>query len=152
MGSLSSVLQQRLTLYSDYKRIFDSIRHSRLTEALSATYADIIILCLEIKDTLHIQQRSTLQRLWKPLSIQANKQLDQAVERFRKHRMKVEAEARTAHMIEEADARAIVVRNIALVEAKKQGASLLMFGFGFIHKLTSFQLSVGSVCSSVYQD
>lgn len=109
---------------SDYKRTFDQVKHSRLTNAISLTFADIIILCLEIKSIISLQQKSTFQRLWKPLSISVNKQLEDAVERFRRHKLTVEAEAFTAHMIEEADARALALRNTALRETTRKGRLL----------------------------
>lgn len=59
--------------------------------------------------------------MWKPLSISVNKQLDDAVDRFRMHKMTVEAEATTAHMIEEADVRALILRSNALAEANRKG-------------------------------
>jgi hypothetical protein len=87
----------------DYERIFDGTRHKRLTESLAAAYLDIITLCTQFRKTLRGQKVSNVRRIFKPLSL--DRHLDEAVERFCRHREKVEAEARACDMIEAAEER-----------------------------------------------
>lgn len=65
------------------------------------------------------QNKSSLKRLLKPLSPALNAHLEEAVERFREHRKEVDKEAEVCHMIEEKDARDLVLRNTAAAEARE---------------------------------
>jgi hypothetical protein len=46
-----------------------------------------------------------VRRIFKPVSLSLDRQLDEAIERFRQHKLNVEEEARTCHMIEAAEER-----------------------------------------------
>lgn len=105
----------------DYQRIFESAKHQRLTYTLSAAYLDIIVLCTEFRRLLLSQKTSSMARVFKPLSSSIDAQLESAVSRFRDHRQAVEKEAELCHMIEAAEARAIVLRDRALAEARERG-------------------------------
>ena len=59
---------------------------------------------------------------WKPFERQFGGQ----IERFRQHRKNVEKEAGLAHMIEAADARAVVLHNQLQLEADRQGQYVLL--------------------------
>jgi hypothetical protein len=65
------------------------------------------------------QKASSLRRIWKPLSLDA--EFDEAIQRFRTHRKTVEKEAETCHMIEAAEARALVEANRKLDEIDRKG-------------------------------
>lgn len=105
----------------DYQRIFDPVKHARLTLAISKAYTEIMNLCTDFKTLLQKQQGSAFQRMWKPLSFNQNKHFEEAVQRFRILKSNVEKEAETAHMIEAADARAMVQRNNMIAETKRKG-------------------------------
>ncbi|KAF4638043.1 hypothetical protein G7Y89_g25 [Cudoniella acicularis] len=107
----------------DYQRIFDSKKHGRLTQTLSAAYLDIITLCTEFKALLQSQKKSSMQRIFKPLSPSLNASLEGALERFRKHRKEVEKEAELCHMVEASQARDLVLRNNEAAEARERGTS-----------------------------
>jgi hypothetical protein len=59
--------------------------------------------------------------MFKPLSPALNAHLEEAVERFRQHRKEVDKEAEVCHMIEEKEARDLVLRNNAAAEARERG-------------------------------
>jgi len=107
-------------LLGDYQRIFDSVKHQRLTQALSTAYLDIISLCTEFKTLLRGQKSSTAKRLFQPLSPALKIHLEEAVLRFRQHRKAVEKEVEICHMIEEKEARDLVLRNNAAAEARER--------------------------------
>lgn len=111
-----------LPRFRDYQRIFDQEKHVRFTQVLSDAYLDIIVLCTEFKTVLLNQKKSSVKRIFKPLSPALNAQLDAAVLRFRQHRKAVEKEAEICHMIEEKEARDLVVRNQATAEARERGS------------------------------
>lgn len=70
---------------------------------MSNAYLDIITLCSEFRTSIHKQKNSKVRRLLKPLAL--DKQFDEAIERFRRHRQNVVDEAETCHMIEAAEQR-----------------------------------------------
>ena len=70
---------------------------------MSSAYLDIITLCSEFRNTIREQKTSKLRRILKPLAF--DKQFDEAIERFRRHRQNVVKEAETSHMIEAAEQR-----------------------------------------------
>lgn len=105
----------------DYQRIFDGQKHRRFTQAVSTAYLDIIVLCTEFKDLLRSQKKSALRRVLQPLSPALNEHLQEAVARFRQHRKEVDKEAEVCHMIEEKEARDLVLRNNAAAEARERG-------------------------------
>jgi hypothetical protein len=110
-----------LNALGDYQRIFDGQKHQRFTHALSMAYLDIIILCTEFKSLLRIQRRSSVRRVFQPLSPALNSHLDDAINRFRLHREAVDKEAGVCHMIEEKESRDLVLRNSEAAEARKRG-------------------------------
>jgi hypothetical protein len=114
-------LYPSLTVTGDYQRIFDVQQHQRFMQALAATYVDIIFLCTEFKTLLRNQKTSTVRRFLHPLSPTLNARLDEALERFRKHRKAVDKEAEVCHMIEEKKARDLVLRNTVAAEARERG-------------------------------
>jgi len=121
--SVSSFIHMDCTkqlLLGDYQRIFDSVKHQRLTQALSTAYLDIISLCTEFKTLLRGQKSSTAKRLFQPLSPALKIHLEEAVLRFRQHRKAVEKEVEICHMIEEKEARDLVLRNNAAAEARER--------------------------------
>jgi hypothetical protein len=65
------------------------------------------------------QKASSLKRIWKPLSLDG--EFDEAIRRFREHGKTVEKEAETCHMIEAAEARALVEANRKLEEIERKG-------------------------------
>ena len=67
------------------------------------------------------QNKSSLKRIFKPLSSALNAHLEEAVDRFREHRKEVDKEAEVCHMIEEKEARDLVLRNTAAAEARERG-------------------------------
>ena len=85
-----------------------------------AAYLDIISLCTEFKTLLRDQKISSLKRIFQPLSPALNARLEEAVLRFRNHRKAVDKEAEICHMIEEKEARDLVVRNNAAAEARER--------------------------------
>lgn len=97
--------------------------------ALSNSYLDIILLCTRIQKIIRSQRQSKLARVFQPLSSSANAQLDDAVTIFRNHRKTVEKEAETAHMIEEANARALVERNEKAALRQKLLSHLLVLDY-----------------------
>jgi hypothetical protein len=110
-----------LTCLGDYQRIFDRHKHHRFSETLSAVYLDIIILCTEFKMLLQGLKKSTMRRFFQPLSPALSDKLEEAVARFRKHRKEVDKEAEVCHMIEEKEARDLVLRNQEAAEARVRG-------------------------------
>jgi hypothetical protein len=62
-----------------------------------------------------------VKRIFQPLSPALNAHLEDAVLRFRQHRKTVDKEAELCHMIEEKEARDLVVRNHAAAEARERG-------------------------------
>lgn len=60
----------------------------------------------------------------KPLRLDT--ELDDAIERFRNHRTLVNEEAQTCHMIEAAEAQAIIKANQELQERNEKGSSALV--------------------------
>jgi hypothetical protein len=105
----------------DYQRIFNPEKHQRFTQVLSVAYLDIVVLCTEFKNLLRNQKKSGVKRIFQPLSPALNSRLDEAVLRFRQHRKGVDKEAELCHMIEEKEARDLVVRNHAAAEARERG-------------------------------
>ena len=67
------------------------------------------------------QNKSSMKRIFKPLSPALNAHLEEAVQRFREHKKKVDKEAEVCHMIEEKEARDLVLRNTAAAEARERG-------------------------------
>ena len=61
-----------------------------------------------------------MRRIFQPLSPALNVHFEDAVLRFRQHRKIVDKEAEVCHMIEEKDARDLVVRNHAAAEARER--------------------------------
>jgi hypothetical protein len=61
-----------------------------------------------------------MKRMFQPLSPALKLKLDDAVMRFRQHRKAVDKEAELCHMIEEKEARDLVVRNYAAAEARER--------------------------------
>ncbi len=66
---------------------------------------------------LETATKVTLKRLWKPFDQQFGQQLST----FRQHQKNVEKEAGLAHMIESADARAMVLANQKQLEKRRRG-------------------------------
>jgi hypothetical protein len=98
-------------------------KHERFSRALAAAYLDIIILCSEFRTLLQSQKKSTVKRLLQPISPALNSHLDEAITRFRNHRKEVEKEAEVCHMIEEKQARDLVLRNHEAAKARERGMS-----------------------------
>jgi hypothetical protein len=69
---------------------------------------------------LRNQRKSAAKRIFQPLSPTLKVHLEDAVLRFRQHRKVVEKEAEICHMIEEKEARDLVVRNNAAAEARER--------------------------------
>ncbi|PMD18939.1 hypothetical protein NA56DRAFT_576182, partial [Hyaloscypha hepaticicola] len=118
-----------LPRFRDYQRIFNGRKHQRLTEALSTTYLDIIIICTEFRGFLRAQRKSVVKRVLQPQTPAINAHIENVLDRFRKHRKSVEKEAEVCHMIEEKESRDLVLRNNALAEAKERagcGKSVLI--------------------------
>lgn len=107
----------------DYGRIFSLEKHSRLRQALSETYFDIINLCMKFREIMQSQMRMSLKRFSKPLLLDV--QYEDALEQFRRHKKIVEKEAEACHMIEAAESRALVLRNQELQELKEKGMFLV---------------------------
>ncbi|PMD40956.1 hypothetical protein L207DRAFT_544209 [Hyaloscypha variabilis F] len=99
LGRIGDILPR----FRDYERIYDGQKHRRLYQALSNAYLDIITLCSEFRTSIREQKNSKVRRLLKPLAF--DKQFDEAIERFRRHRQNVVDEAETCHMIEAAEQR-----------------------------------------------
>lgn len=75
-------------------------------------YLDVIVLCIDFRNMLRHQTKSRgLPRVLKPVGFEC--QFSDAVQRFRKHRRRVEREAERCLMHEEAEAK--------LLEEKKRG-------------------------------
>ena len=105
-----------------YEKLFPN--HERLTHALSVAYVDIIVFCSDAKAVFRRGQRACLTNLkvgfklmWKPFESQFGQQLHT----FRNHRKNVEKEAGLSHMVEAADARALVSANCRQLERTKEG-------------------------------
>ena len=113
-------------ILGDYQKIFDGQKHQAFAQALSIAYLDIIILCTEFKSLLLNQKNSSVKRLLQPLSSSLNRRLEEAVARFRKHRKEVDKQAEVCHMIEEKEARDLVLRNHAAAAARER----CMYGTG----------------------
>ncbi|KAF7944130.1 hypothetical protein EAE96_010534 [Botrytis aclada] len=94
----------------DYQAIFDQEKHPKFTQALSAAYLDIIVLCSDFKDILTGQKSSFFKRLRSPLSTSLGAQLDNAVQKFEGHRKTVESEAKMCHYIEAKESKELEVR------------------------------------------
>ena len=107
-------------ILGDYQKIFDGQKHQAFAQALSIAYLDIIILCTEFKSLLLNQKNSSVKRLLQPLSSSLNRRLEEAVARFRKHRKEVDKQAEVCHMIEEKEARDLVLRNHAAAAARER--------------------------------
>lgn len=89
---------------------------------MSKAYLDIITLCTEFSTLLQGQNKSFLKRIYKPLSSALNSRLEEAVvDKFRKHKKEVDKEAEVCHMIEEKEARDLVLRISAAAEARERG-------------------------------
>ncbi|KAE9368038.1 hypothetical protein N431DRAFT_494895 [Stipitochalara longipes BDJ] len=99
LGRIGDILPR----FRDYERIYNGQKHRRLYQALSNAYLDIIVLCTEFRKSIREQKNSKVRRILKPLAI--DKQFDEAIERFRRHRQNVVDEADTCHMIEAAEQR-----------------------------------------------
>ncbi|TVY59373.1 hypothetical protein LCER1_G001100 [Lachnellula cervina] len=111
-----------LPRFRDYQRIFNGKKHQRFTLSMSKAYLDIITLCTEFSTLLQGQNKSFLKRIYKPLSPALNSRLEKAVvDKFRKHKKEVDKEAEVCHMIEEKEARDLVLRISAAAEARERG-------------------------------
>lgn len=109
-----------------YENLFPN--HERLIQALSVAYVDIISFCTKSKAVFRHGQRSSLTNLsiafklsWKPFERQFGQQIDA----FRVHLKNVEKEAGLSHMIEAADARAVVLANQKQLEKAKKESNHL---------------------------
>jgi hypothetical protein len=122
-------------LSGDYQRIFDARKHQRFNQTLSVAYLDIIQLCTEFKTLLQAQKMSSVKRIFQPLSPTLNVHLEEALVRFRKHRKEVDKEAEVCHMIEEKEARDLVLRNSQAAEARERGTFQFLVS-GLVHILT----------------
>ncbi|KAH6684268.1 hypothetical protein B0J14DRAFT_572528 [Halenospora varia] len=111
-----------LPRFRDYQRIFDGEKYLRLTHAISTAYLDIIVLCTEFTRLLRGHEKSHVKRFFQPHSPALNSHLDQAISRFREHRKTVEKEAEVCHMLEQKEARDLVLRNEALAKAREREA------------------------------
>lgn len=87
----------------DHERISNREKHQRRTQAISNAYLEIIILCTQFCKTIREQRQSSLRRYLKPIWL--DRQFDEAVERFRKHKRNVDEEAKICHMNVAAEAR-----------------------------------------------
>ena len=98
--------------------------HERLVQSLSIAYVDIITFCTKSKVVFRHGRRSSLNNLsvtfklsWKPFE----RQFGQEIDDFRTHLKNVDKEAGLSHMVEAADARAVILANQKQLEkAKKQ--------------------------------
>jgi hypothetical protein len=70
---------------------------------------------------LQNQKKSTVKRLFQPISPALNSHLEEAIVRFRNHRKEVVKEAELCHMIEEKQARDLVLRNNEATKARERG-------------------------------
>ena len=111
-----------LPQFQVYEKLFPD--HERLIHAISVAYVDIIIFCSDAKAIFRRGQRPSLTSLkvgfkliWKPFESQFGQQLDN----FRTHRKNVEKEAGLSHMVEAADARALVLANHLQLEQVRKG-------------------------------
>ncbi|KAG4436826.1 hypothetical protein IFR05_007675 [Cadophora sp. M221] len=138
LGRIGDVLPR----FQDYERIYGREKHQRLTQALSNAYLDIIVLCAQFRKTIHEQKSSTLRRLYKPLSL--NRQLDEAVERFREHRKNVEKEAQLCHMIEAAEKRDEELTLFAVERKRRLLSRLSTVGFEYKHQKLKSLRHVGT--------
>ena len=77
----------------------------------------LFTLRLLIHGILETTFKMTFKLLWKPFDQQFGQQLND----FRQHQKNVEKEAGLAHMIESADARAMVVANQKQLEKRRRG-------------------------------
>jgi hypothetical protein len=93
----------------------------RLTESISKAYVDIITICYQFRHTILEQKRSKFKRLLSPLSSTGER--DEILRQFRNHRKNVEKEAENCHMIEAAEARALVLLDKERIEREKKGNS-----------------------------
>ncbi|RDW62396.1 hypothetical protein BP6252_11829 [Coleophoma cylindrospora] len=109
-----------LPRFRDFQKIFDVQKYQRFNQALAAAYLDIIVLCTEFRTLLQDQKKSTVKRLFQPVSPALNSHLQEAIVRFRNHRKKVEKEAELCHMIEEKEARDLVLRNTEAAKARER--------------------------------
>ncbi|KUJ17727.1 uncharacterized protein LY89DRAFT_60414 [Mollisia scopiformis] len=119
LGRIGDILPRLL----DYQRIFSTAKHPRLTEAVARTYLDIIELCMDFKSMIKGQQRNPLKRVVHSPSMEHK--FKDAEARFRAHRKAVEKEAETCHMIEAAEARALVLRDRQLQEMNNKAQTKL---------------------------
>ena len=98
--------------------------HERLVQALSVAYVDIITFCTKSKAVFRHGRHLSLNNIsvafklsWKPFERQFGQQIDD----FRTHLKTVDKEAGLSHMLEAADARAVILANKEQLEkAKKQ--------------------------------
>ena len=111
-----------LPQFQVYEKLFPN--HERLVHALSLAYMDIIVFCSDAKAVFRRGQRVSTTSLkvgfklmWKPFESQFGQQLDQ----FRTHRKDVEREAGLSHMVEAADARALILANQLELEKIRKG-------------------------------
>ena len=121
--SLSATYDHALILpnsQGDFQKIFDVRKHQRFNQALAAAYLDIIVLCTDFRTLLQNQKKS-VKRLFQPISPALNSQLEEAIVRFRNHRKEVEKEAEVCHMIEEKEARDLVLRINDAAKARERG-------------------------------
>jgi gentisate 1,2-dioxygenase len=88
---------------------------------LAKTYLDIIEVCIDFREMIKAQQKNPLKRVVHSSSME--QKFKDAEARFRAHRKTVEKEAETSHMIEAAEARAIVLRDRKLQEMNNKGKS-----------------------------
>jgi gentisate 1,2-dioxygenase len=86
---------------------------------LAKTYLDIIEVCIDFREMIKAQQKNPLKRVVHSSSME--QKFKDAEARFRAHRKTVEKEAETSHMIEAAEARAIVLRDRKLQEMNNKG-------------------------------
>lgn len=101
--------------------------------ALSNSYLDIILMCIRIRTLLGSQGRS-ITRAFQPLLPSINVELETALIRFRMHRKIVVKEAETAHIIEEANARALVKENQKAKRRHKLLANLSVLDYEGKHR------------------
>ena len=91
-------------------------------QSISLAYVDIVNFCTKAKAVFRRGRHTTTLSIsfkltWKPFE----QQFGQQIEEFRFHVKSIEKEASISHMIEAADARAVVLANkLALEEAKKE--------------------------------
>jgi hypothetical protein len=74
-----------------------------------------------VQGLLRAQRKSVVKRVLQPQTPAINAHIEDALDRFRRHRKSVEKEAQVCHMIEEKESRDMVLRNNALAEAKERG-------------------------------